>query len=150
MDAVGADHELIAAEVCCACGFSERNHSRRKAAVKHVQQMRAVHERPLGELAALVKRTIVAGREQPTAPVARLARQVGPGIAPHFFGKAVALQDAHRIGVHDDARTHRVELRRPFQDARCHAADGKLARDRQSPDAAADDQHRLHQSMRQK
>ena len=107
--------------------------------MEHVEQMRAVHQRPMRELAALVERTIVARREEPPAPVARLAREVGPRFGTHRVGEPVALEHAHRVGIHDDAGAGGVELRGALQHARLNAAQGELAREREPADAAADD-----------
>ena len=87
MDAVGADQE-IRLEDLAAPGF--RAHAigqdvdapnadvepycrGRQAAVQHVEQMRAVHERADRQLPGLVERAVIAHRERAAARVAGLA-----------------------------------------------------------------------------
>jgi hypothetical protein len=102
-----------------------------------------VNERARRELARVVERAIVARGEQPPGCVARLAREVGPRVAPHRVGKPVLLKDAHGVGIHDDPGADGVELRRPFEDRGSRPAQGELARERKPADAAADN-HDLH------
>src|SRR5687767_15587431 len=102
--------------------------------------MRAVHERALRELAAVVERPVIARGEELSRVVARLSRQIGPRFAPYLVGKAIALEDSHGVGIHDDAGAHRVELRRALEHRARAAAQVQLAGERKTTDAAADDE----------
>ena len=139
MDAVGTNHEIGFDRSNVLDCRAEVHRSRREASIEHLEQVGAMHQSPFGELSAVVERTIVARRQEPPAPVARLAREVRPRIAAHRVGEAVALEHAHGIGIHDDSRAHRIELRSALENDCLDAAQCELARERKPADAATDD-----------
>src|SRR6185436_21103981 len=54
VDAICADDEVGTLEIMAGWSFSKRDGSRRQAAVEHIEQVRAMHQRALRELAALI------------------------------------------------------------------------------------------------